>query len=413
MNFIPTRAAGLQRLAAFLPFAGRRYSEERNHDFGPAPDGRRNVSQLSPWIHTGLLSEAEVLEAVLRRHGLRAAEKFVIEVFWRLYFKGWLEQRPMVWDAYCAARDAALAHLAQDKRLAAIYAAATEGRTGIAAFDFWARELVATGYLHNHARMWFASIWIFTLKLDWQLGADFFLRHLVDGDAAANTLSWRWVAGLHTRGKHYLARADNIARYTAHHQQGPLAAPGLVEDAEPLREPEDYPRRLLELPAPVTAADLASPFALLLHEEAAHHAPLALPAAPALVIGASRAQARSPGPIGTPAARFAAGAIAGGLAEAAAAFGCPAVPWHAEEPLEQVLDRAGITRLVVPYLPVGWSRDVLAPALAPLKAQDRIVTLLGPLQRATWPHAKAGFFAVAKQIANLLGACGIGGCSPA
>jgi hypothetical protein len=67
----------------------------------------------------------------------------------------------------------------------------------------------------------------------------------------------------------------------------------------------------------------------------------------------------------------------------------------------------------VPYLPVGWSRDVLAPALAPLKAQDRIVTLLGPLQRATWPHAKAGFFAVAKQIANLLGACGIGGCSPA
>jgi hypothetical protein len=409
MDFIPTRAAGLQRLAAFLPFAGRRYAEERNHDFGPAPGGRRNVSQLSPWLHAGLLGEAEVLEAVLGRHGLSAAEKFVTEVFWRIYFKGWLEQRPVVWDAYCAARDAALARLAQDKCLAAAYAAATEGRTGIEAFDVWTRELVATGYLHNHARMWFASIWIFTLKLDWQLGADFFLRHLADGDAAANTLSWRWVAGLHTRGKHYLARAENIARYTAHHPQGPLAAAGLAEDAEPLHEPQDYPRRLPELPAPVTAADLAAPFALLLHEEAAHHAPLALPAAPALVIGASRAQARSPGPIGTPAARFAAGAIAGGLAEAAAAFGCPVAPWHAGEPLEPLLDSAGITRLVVPYLPVGWTRDALAPALAPLVAQGRILMLLAPLNRVTWPHAKAGFFAVARQIANLLGECGIAG----
>jgi deoxyribodipyrimidine photo-lyase len=65
------------------------------------------------------------------------------------------------------------------------------------------QELVETGYLHNHARMWFASIWIFTLRLPWELGADFFLRHLLDGDAASNTLSWRWVAGLHTKGKHY------------------------------------------------------------------------------------------------------------------------------------------------------------------------------------------------------------------
>ena len=43
--------------------------------------------------------------------------------------------------------------------------------------------------------MWFASIWIFTLKLPWQKGAEFFLRELYDGDAASNTLSWRWVAG--------------------------------------------------------------------------------------------------------------------------------------------------------------------------------------------------------------------------
>ena len=98
------------------------------------------------------------------------------------------------------------------------------GATGIDCFDAWARELVATGYLHNHARMWFASIWIFTLRLPWELGADFFLRHLIDGDPASNTLSWRWVAGLQTAGKTYLATAENIARFTG----GRFAPQGLA-----------------------------------------------------------------------------------------------------------------------------------------------------------------------------------------
>jgi hypothetical protein len=145
----------------------------------------------------------------------------------------------------------------------------------------------------------------------------------------------------------------------------------------------------------------------LLHDEAAHHAPLALPTAPALVIGASRPDARSPGAIGVPAARFTAGAMASGLAEAAATFGCPVVEWREGEALEPLLAQAGVTRLAVPYLPAGWTRDALAPGLAPLAAEGRIVTLLGDLDRATWPHAKAGFFGVAKQIDALLGECGI------
>ena len=409
MDFTPTREAALARLAQFLPAAGRRYSDERNHDNGPANGGRSNVSQLSPWLHAGLIGAPEVLEAVLAQHSPRAAEKFIAEVFWRLYFKGYLEQRPMVWTGYCAGRDAAFAALDHNAGLRTAYAQATEGHTGIEAFDVWARELQETGYLHNHARMWFASIWIFTLKLDWQLGADFFLRHLMDGDAASNTLSWRWVAGLHTRGKHYLARADNIARYTAGRAGGPLAANGLAEDAAPLEEQQEYPRRLPDLSPPVSAADLAAPFALLLHDEAAHHAPLALPAAPALVIGATRSAARSPGAIGTPAAQFTQGAMSSGMAEAAAAFGCAAVEWPVGARLAALLDAAGVERIAVPYLPAGWTRDALAPELAALAAQGRVVTLLGALDRATWPHAKAGFFGVAKQIDALLGECGIGG----
>ncbi len=242
----PTRAAALARLAQFLPAAGHRYAETRNADDGPASGGRSNVSELSPWLHAGVLGEPEVLEAVLGQHSPRAAEKFIAEVFWRIYFKGYLEQRPAIWDDYCTGRDGALAAMTRNAGLQRAYAEATEGRTGIAAFDVWAQELAETGYLHNHARMWFASIWIFTLKLDWRLGADFFLRHLMDGDAASNTLSWRWVAGLHTKGKHYLARADNIARYTSGRPGGALAADGLAEDAEPLSEPQDYGRQKLE-----------------------------------------------------------------------------------------------------------------------------------------------------------------------
>lgn len=411
MLFEPTRAAALARLAEFLPRAGRHYAEHRNADEGTDPDGtaRRHVSQLSPWLHAGLLGETEVVDAVLGAHSPRAAEKFIAEVFWRVYFKGYLEQRPGVWTSYLAGRARALAALEANAGLRRAYGEATEGRTGIAAFDHWAQELVTTGYLHNHARMWFASIWIFTLKLDWHLGADFFLQHLADGDAASNTLSWRWVAGLHTKGKHYLARADNIARYTAQHPAGPLAAAGLAGDAEPLTEPAEHPRVKLDLPPPASTADWAKPFALLLHDEAAHAAPLALPAAPVLVIGAERASARSPRGAGSIAAGFAAGAVAGGMAEASAAFGCPAQALPAGASLRAVLAEHGITRLAVPYLPQGWTRDALWPELSALDAQGQVVTLLPDLSRATWPHARAGFFGVAKQIDAVLGECGITG----
>ena len=409
MDITPTRAAALARLAAFLPVASRRYAETRNHDDGPVAGGRGNVSQLSAWLHAGVISEPEVLDAVLRQHSAAAAEKFIAEVFWRIYFKGYLEQRPAIWADYCTGRNGALAALEGNAGRRTAYAKATEGRTGIEAFDVWARELTDTGYLHNHARMWFASIWIFTLKLDWRLGADFFLRHLMDADAASNTLSWRWVAGLHTKGKHYLARADNIARYTAGHPQGPLAAEGLAEDALPLDEAQDYGRQPLNLPGTVTPADFAQPFALLLHDEAAHHAPLALPAAPALVIGAARPHSRSPAAVGELARDFAEGAVEGGMAEAAAAWDCPAAQWREGEPLAPLLAAAGVDRIAVPYLPTGWTRDALWPDLAPLAAQGRVVSLLGDLDRATWPHAKAGFFGVAKAIEGCLRECGISG----
>ncbi|MFB1485910.1 MULTISPECIES: FAD-binding domain-containing protein [unclassified Thiocapsa] len=251
----PTRTAGLARLVSFVPYAAA-YARERNRAVPPYD----RVSRLSPYLRHRLILEREAVASVLDAHPRDAVDKFVSEVLWRVYWKGWLEHRPHVWDVY-------LDHLRRDRDglagTASIgYAEAIAGRSGIACFDAWARELTETGYLHNHARMWFASIWIFTLRLHWTLGAAFFLRHLLDGDPASNTLSWRWVAGLHTRGKHYLARADNIARYT----DGRFDPKGeLDEQALPLTEsPLDLTPRAL--PA-LAEMDTELPSGLLLTPE--------------------------------------------------------------------------------------------------------------------------------------------------
>jgi deoxyribodipyrimidine photo-lyase len=207
LDFLPTRAAALARLEEFLPAAGS-YAADRNF----VRPGHDNVSRVSPWVQKRLLLESEIVAAARAQWSFPAVEKFVQEVYWRTYWKGWLEQRPAAWTRWVEAVPRLRASLTAEQGSA--LAAALAGRTGIAGFDDWARELVATGYLHNHARMWFASIWIFTLKLPWELGAAFFYEHLLDGDVASNTLSWRWVAGLQTPGKTYVARADNIAHYT-------------------------------------------------------------------------------------------------------------------------------------------------------------------------------------------------------
>ena len=208
----PSRSLALEKLTDFIPKAGLNYRNKRNYDFGPS--NHNYVSQLSPFIRRRILTEAEVLKAILNKYSLSSSEKFVQEVFWRTYWKGWLEMRPSVWLDYQNDLSRLQNQIMTQAGLRKSWETACEGKTDIDCFDFWACELKKTGYLHNHARMWFASIWIFTLNLPWQLGADFFLRHLLDGDPASNTLSWRWVAGLQTQGKTYLARRDNISKFT-------------------------------------------------------------------------------------------------------------------------------------------------------------------------------------------------------
>jgi deoxyribodipyrimidine photo-lyase len=168
---------------------------------------------LSPYIRHRLITEEEVVRAVVDAHGMAVARRFVEEVAWRVYFKGHMELFPAIWRAYVNGLDAA--QNAGSPEAWAQLEQARNGRSGIECLDFWVRELRRNGYLHNHARMSFASIWTFTLGLPWQAGAALFLDCLLDGDAAVNTLAWRWVVGLHTRGKAYTARPELIRKYSS------------------------------------------------------------------------------------------------------------------------------------------------------------------------------------------------------
>ena len=198
----------LSRLENFSNNNLGKYAANRNFD--PGPENRNNTSLLSKYISHRIIDEQETIRSAYNKLPYKKIEKFVQEVFWRTYWKGWLEMRPQVWDDY----NQDLNNL-QNELNSSNYKEAIEGKTKIPCFNDWVLELKEFGYLHNHARMWFASIWIFTLGLPWQLGADFFLKHLLDGDPASNTLGWRWVAGLHTKGKHYLASKWNINKFSA------------------------------------------------------------------------------------------------------------------------------------------------------------------------------------------------------
>ena len=208
MIFEASRAKAVDKLNTFVEQNLSDYSKLRNFDFGPS--NRSNVSCLSPYITHGIINELEVVDKSLKKFSFAKNEKFIQEVLWRVYWKGWLELRPDVWSDYLIELDKIKKEFKNNQS----YLDATEGKTNVDCFNQWVIELKESNYLHNHTRMWFASIWIFTLELPWQLGAEFFMQHLYDGDAASNTLGWRWVAGIQTQGKHYLASEWNINKFT-------------------------------------------------------------------------------------------------------------------------------------------------------------------------------------------------------
>ncbi len=390
-HFPPSYNEAESRLKKFLPFAGSAYAQRRNFDNGP--NARENVSVLSPYLRAKVLDEGQVTRAVLGQHATPEADKFLTEVFWRTYWKGWMELRPGVWDAYLSD----LNHLRDDVQtqsgLRQKWEAACLGQTGNAPFDDWAQELVETGYLHNHARMWFASIWIFTLGLPWQLGADFFLRHLLDGDAAVNTLSWRWVAGIQTRGKTYLATADNIAKFTGGRYRD---VPGLASSAPAI---EAAPNPDAGALAPCASPPLSSPYGILLHGDDVDLSRLVKEAPePATIAYLETTDGHSPWHMAPHVSTFrqqAAQSAAGDHSLAILKDAEALAKWAAEHNLAQI---------VTPFAPVGPVRAALTDyqsrdGVPPISQNRRALDTLA------WPLATKGFFPFKKHIPTLIRAC--------
>ncbi|MET1414765.1 FAD-binding domain-containing protein [Roseibium sp. HPY-6] len=394
----PTRSEALQVLEDFIPKMGRAYASGRNYDHGPG--AHQSVSCLSPYIRRRLITEQEVVNAALEHHGQSGAEKFIQEVLWRSYFKGWLERRPGVWSAYrqglAQDLDAVSANAGRQRALEE----AESGRTGLDCFDAWARELTDTGYLHNHARMWFASIWIFTLKLPWRVGADFFLRHLLDGDPASNTLSWRWVAGLHTRGKLYEAQAWNIEKFTGGRftpepfdfETAPIALDGTepeglppLQPVRPARPPERNTPTLVVLTEDDCLPETLFPDHLDIRSVAI------LPTS----------ELRSPRPVAGAVARFETGA----LLDAGERFGNGHEMLDAALPESLVVlaERCGARQLLAPFAPTGPLKDFFDAAAPAIAKQGLCLSeCRRPWDDAVWRYASAGFFKVKKQIPNIL-----------
>jgi len=394
MAFPATRTDALARLTAFLPRAGRAYAARRNFDEGPGQ--RSAVSELSPAIRRRLLTEEEVARAAVAAHGFEASEKFVMEVCWRSYWRGWLEARPLVWQRYLADVARLEGELGRNAGLAAGFGEAVSGWTGIDCFDFWARELQETGYLHNHARMSFASIWIFTLRLPWQLGADFFFRHLLDACPASNTLGWRWVAGLQTQGKTYLANADIIRRTSG--GRFAVDAP-LATCADPLSA--EAPVHPAALP-PVPTADPDAPAGLFLHTEDLCAETFDWPAPVRAVAGPTAID-------GDPAdgkRAYANDSLADGLRRAGGHFGVDCARLPVDDLPRAIVDWAragGFAQLLTAYAPVGPVADRIALMQQACAAADiRLVPVRRSWDSRAWPHATRGFSQFRGHIPELL-----------
>ena len=180
------------------------YSFKRNYDYGPYEESA--VSKLSPFITHRILFEFKLIKELQNNYEINKVNKFIEEIYWRIYWKGWLEHNPSLWEHFLS-----IETKDYDKEL---YSLALEGKTNLSFFNSWIFELREFNYLHTHTRMWFASTWIFNLGLPWELGAKLFFEHLYDGDAASNLLSWRWVAGLQTKGKQYFFTPENLIKFS-------------------------------------------------------------------------------------------------------------------------------------------------------------------------------------------------------
>jgi deoxyribodipyrimidine photo-lyase len=176
------------------------YARSRNYVDGA-------VTYLSPYISRGVISTRQVMEAILQNgYCIEEAEKLIQELAWREYFQ-------RVWQFLEDDMFEDIRHRYTGIQHKQIPQAVIQANTGIEAVDKAIHQLYNTGYMHNHVRMYTASIACNIAKGHWQVPANWMYYHLLDGDLASNTCSWQWVAGTFSSKKYY-CNQENINKYT-------------------------------------------------------------------------------------------------------------------------------------------------------------------------------------------------------
>ena len=163
------------------------------------------VTHLSPYLRHGCLSLSEAFAFVKKQFGLQG-EKLLMELAWRDFWR-------QVWFTNGNAIFSEMESPKVNLDYQPLSAAVKQAHTGLPCMDGFIKDLLDTGYMHNHARMWFASYVVHHLKMDWHEAADWFEAHLLDGDFASNHLSWQWVASTFS-SKPYYFNKENLERYT-------------------------------------------------------------------------------------------------------------------------------------------------------------------------------------------------------
>jgi deoxyribodipyrimidine photo-lyase len=189
-----------RRLDTFTDAQIDYYQSER--DF-PAKPG---TSQLSAYLAAGVISPRQCLHAALQSNqgefesGKVGAVTWINELLWREFYKHILVGYPRV-SRHRAFRPEteALAWRHAPEELAAWQ----QGRTGLPIIDAAMRQLLETGWMHNRLRMVVAMFLTKNLLIDWREGERFFMRHLIDGDLAANNGGWQWSSSTGTDSAPY------------------------------------------------------------------------------------------------------------------------------------------------------------------------------------------------------------------
>lgn len=233
-KFIITYDEVLARIKKLDPI---KYAKTRNHLNG-------QVSYLSPFITHGIISTKTVADIVLKNYSVRDSEKLLAELGWHEFFhRVWQAEGENIFNdlRYDQAK------VISENPPTAILNAETQ----LTALDNSIKTLKETGYMHNHARMWTASVTGNIAQTHWYQPARWLYYHLLDGDLASNTLSWQWIVGSFSHKKYY-ANQENLNKFSEHKQHSTwlnvsyedfetMSVPDFLNNRETLNLTNEFP----------------------------------------------------------------------------------------------------------------------------------------------------------------------------